>query len=89
MRDICKKLDVEPTRPHDLRRSHGTLITGLGFGRDIMNRIQNHREGGVGDVYDRYRYQKEMRRVMEAVASKIMALVEGPPSNVVPMGARR
>jgi hypothetical protein len=26
----------------------------LGFGRDAMNRVQNHREGGIADVYDRH-----------------------------------
>jgi integrase len=61
MRDICKKLDIESVRPHDLRRTHGTMITSLGFGRDIMNRIQNHREGGIADVYDRHRYEEETR----------------------------
>jgi integrase len=77
MRDISKRLSVEPVRPHDLRRTHGTTITGLGFGRDAMNRIQNHVEGGIASVYDRHTYAEEMQRVMEAVASKIMSLVEG------------
>jgi integrase len=89
MREISKELGGEPVRPHDLRRTHGTLLTGLGFGRDIMNRIQNHKEGGIADVYDRHRYEEETQRVMEAVASKIMALVEGQPSNVVTISARR
>ena len=52
-------------------------ITALGFGRDAMNRIQNHKEGGIGSVYDRHQYAEENKRVMEAVAARIMALVEG------------
>jgi integrase len=89
MREICKKLGIESAaRPHDLRRTHGTTLTGLGFGRDAMNRIQNHVEGGIASVYDKYQYADENKRVMEAVASKIMALVEGRPSNVVPMARR-
>jgi integrase len=56
MRDICKQLDVKnKVTPHDLRRTHGTTITKLGFGRDAMNRIQNHKEGGIADVYDRHK----------------------------------
>jgi integrase len=43
MRNICTQLGVGRATPHDLRRSHGTMITALGFGRDAMNRIQNHR----------------------------------------------
>jgi integrase len=90
MRTICAKLKIEPpVRPHDLRRTHGSTITALGFGRDSMNRIQNHREGGISDVYDRHRYERETQQVMEAVAVKMTALIEGSPSNVVPLGARR
>jgi integrase len=84
MRSICAKLKIEPpVRPHDLRRSHGSTITALGFGRDAMNRIQNHKEGGVTDIYDRHGYETENKRVMEAVAAKIMALVEGHASDKV------
>lgn len=78
MRAISQKLGLsEPVRPHDLRRTHGSTITALGFGRDAMNRIQNHREGGIASVYDRHGYADENKRVMEAVAARIMALVEG------------
>jgi hypothetical protein len=59
MRTISKALGVDPVTPHDLRRTHGTTITGLGFGRDAMNRIQNHKEGGIANVYDRYKYAAE------------------------------
>ena len=63
--------------PHDLRRTHGTLITRLRFGRDAMNRIQNHIEGGIASVYDRHQYSDENKKIMETVAARIMALVEG------------
>jgi len=37
MSEICDQLGVtDKVRPHDLRRTHGTMITGLGFGRDAM-----------------------------------------------------
>jgi integrase len=74
MRAICAKLGVERATPHDLRRTHGSTITALGFGRDAMNRIQNHIEGGISDVYDRHRYEDENKRVMEATAAKIVML---------------
>jgi integrase len=78
MRDLCRKLGItEGVTPHDLRRTHGSTITALGFGRDAMNRIQNHREGGVTDVCDRHKYEVENKTVMEAVAARIMALAEG------------
>jgi len=85
MRGICRALDVERATPHDCRRTHGTTITALGFGREAMNRIQNHKEGGIADVYDQHKYAEENKRVMEAVASRLLALATGAleESNVV------
>jgi integrase len=77
MRDICARLSVQRATPHDLRRSHGTMITRLGFGRDAMNRIQNHREGGIANVYDQHRYADENKKIMETVARHIIELAEG------------
>jgi integrase len=75
MREICAELRVnEKATPHDLRRTHGTMITRLGFGRDAMNRIQNHKEGGIGSVYDRHEYAEENKKVMEVVAAHVMRL---------------
>jgi integrase len=76
MRAICNKLSInDKVTPHDLRRSHGTTITALGFGRDAMNRIQNHREGGIATVYDRHHYLSENKQIMEAVATRILSQV--------------
>jgi integrase len=83
MRTICSKIGADRATPHDLRRTHGTTITGLGFGRDAMNRIQNHKEGGIASVYDRHEYADENKRVMEATAARIMTLVEGGSANVI------
>ena len=46
-----------------------------------MNRVQNHREGGIADVYDQHKSQRETQHIMETVAAKIMALAEGPADN--------
>jgi hypothetical protein len=51
-------------------------VNKLKFGRAAMNRIQNHKEGGIGDVYDIHDYAAENKHIMEAVAAYIMALVE-------------
>jgi integrase len=84
MRAACAEMGVERATPHDLRRTHGTTIAALGFGREAMNRLQNHKEGGIATVYDRHQYAEENRRVMETVAARIMALVEaGGANNVV------
>jgi integrase len=77
MRKISTKLGVEAVKPHDLRRTHGTTITKLKFGRDAMDRVQNHKEGGVTDIYDRHTYEDENKNIMETVADHLMGLVEG------------
>ena len=87
-----RELKVEGPRatPHDLRRTHGSTVTALGFGRDLMNKIQNHREGGIADVYDRHQYADQIKQAMEAVAARIVSLVEGSPAdNVVPFSSVR
>jgi integrase len=86
MKTIYEKLGAERATPHDLRRTHGTTIAALGFGRDAMNRIQNHREGGIASVYDRHQYADENKRIMEAVSNKIMSLIEGGSNNVIEFG---
>jgi integrase len=78
MRSICESLGVkDKVTPHDLRRTHGTSITRLGFGRDAMDRIQNHRRATISSVYDRHGYAVEDQRIMEKVAEHIVAIAEG------------
>ena len=73
MRDICAQLEIsEKVTPHDLRRTFCSKVTALGFGRDAMNRVTNHKEGGIADVYDRHRYQEENKMIMETVARHIV-----------------
>ena len=89
MRNICAKLGIkDKVTPHDLRRTFCSQLTALGFGRDAMNRVTNHKEGGIADVYDRHRYQEENKKIMETVARHILAIAEGR-SNVIELGAMR
>ena len=84
MRDICAKLGVgEKVTPHDLRRTFCSKVTALGFGREAMNRVTNHKEGGIADVYDRHRYQEENKKIMETVARHIVTIAEhgGPATS--------
>jgi integrase len=85
MQNICTQLKAPRATPHDMRRTHGSTITKLQFGRDAMNRIQNHKEGGIADVYDRHSYENETKHTMETVAAHLLALARGEeaPTNVV------
>ena len=83
MRAISKACGfAPPVRPHDLRRTHGTMVTRLGFGRDALNRIQNHKEGGIASVYDRHNYADEMRRIQERVTTEVLG---SRASTVIPV----
>jgi integrase len=90
MRQICRTLKVEKLTPHDLRRSFSTRVTELGFTRDALNRVTNHRDGGIADIYDRHGYSKENQHIMETTAKHIVHLAEGrPDDNVVTAKFRR
>jgi integrase len=78
MRNVCTRLEIgDKVTPHDLRRTFGTTVTRLGFGRQAMDRILNHTDSGVGSVYDRHGYAAEDKKIMEAVTAKFMAMING------------
>jgi integrase len=84
MKRLVAAIGIERATPHDLRRTALTTITRLGFGRDAMDRIANHKTSSVADVYDRHGYEAEDKRIMAAVARHVLSLVEGTTtSNVV------
>ena len=89
MRDITLKLSVERATPHDLRRTHGSTITALGFGRDAMNRIQNHREGGIARSTTATTMRTRTSTSWKRSRRKIMALVEATDDTVIPRPFRR
>ena len=83
LKRLVGELGIERVTPHDLRRTCLTWITRLGFGRDAMDRVANHRTSTVTDVYDRHGYADEDKRIMAAVARHVLGIVEGGTSNVV------
>ena len=84
LKKLVAELGIERVTPHDLRRTCLTWITRLGFGRDAMDRVANHRTSSVTDVYDRHGYGEEDRRIMAAVARHVPASGRGDrQSNVV------
>jgi integrase len=90
MRRICADLSIaDKVTPHDLRRTFSTCVTRLGYGRDGMNRVTNHKEGGIGSVYDRHEYADENKRIMEAVAGHILQLATGEQSDDKVVALRR
>jgi integrase len=89
MRNICSKLKIDRATPHDLRRTFSSKVTALGFGRDAMNRVTNHKEGGIASVYDRHHYADENRRIMEAVADHVVGVAENREGDTVVAFAKK
>ncbi len=58
--EIRKRSEVD-FRPHDLRRTAASHMTGMGVQRLTVGKILNHVEAGVTRVYDRHSYDKEKR----------------------------
>ena len=78
-------------RPHDLRRTAATRMTGdLGISRLVVSKILNHVERGVTAVYDRHSYDREKRQALEAWDRRLGEIVRGKPNssdNVVSLGS--
>ena len=84
LKTLVAELGIERATPHDLRRTCLTTITRLGFGRDAMDRIANHKTQSVTDVYDRHGYAEEDKRIMAAVARHVLSVIgETGKTNVV------
>jgi integrase len=71
---------------HDLRRTARSLMSRAGVPSDHAERCLGHIIPGVRGTYDRHKYQAEMLRAFEALASQIERIVN-PRDNVVQLGA--
>jgi integrase len=67
---------------HDLRRSCRTGMGKLGIAPHIAERVLNHAKGGIEAVYDRYRYEGEIKSALASWAEHVLAIVERRHSNV-------
>ncbi|MCZ6664999.1 MAG: site-specific integrase, partial [Gammaproteobacteria bacterium] len=76
-------------RPHDMRRTGASRLTGLGIPRLTVGKILNHVENSVTAVYDRHSYDTEKRHALEAWGAYVERLVEygEHTENVIPLPA--
>ena len=66
---------VENWKFHDLRRTVATNLTKLGIDRLILQKIINHSERGVTQVYDRYSYMDEKREALQKWADRLDEII--------------
>ena len=74
---------VADFKPHDLRRTGASLMTGMGISRLIVSKILNHVEQGVTRVYDRYSYDKEKRIALDKWARRLEQILTGKKGKVI------
>jgi integrase len=72
---------------HDLRRTFRTGLGKLGVAPHIAELCINHVKTGVEAVYDRHRYQGEIKAALVLWAEHVQALVEGRRAKVVSLHA--
>jgi integrase len=72
---------------HDLRRTARSLLSRAGVSADIAERCLGHVIPGVRGVYDRHKFQTEMREAYEALAAQIDRIIH-PRPNVLTLPAR-
>ncbi len=87
-----KALDLGDIRPHDLRRTGATNLTGehLSFARFTVSKVLNHASdtGGaaaVTGIYDQNEYLPEKRRALDSWALRVLEVDDDKekPDNVV------
>src|SRR5262245_49040529 len=70
----------KPWRLHDLRRTAATMMAELGVLPHIIEAILNHVSGhkaGVAGIYNRARYQDEMRGALQRWADRLTNFIDG------------
>jgi integrase len=73
---------------HDLRRSVATGMADIGIAPHIIEEILNHRsghKGGIAGIYNRSRYEREVRNALAMWEDHIRALVDGGARKVIPI----
>jgi len=78
---------LPPWRLHDLRRTMRTGLGKIGVPPHIAELCINHVKGGVRAIYDRYRYQPEIKAALARWADYVLAQVEGRESKIVSLSA--
>jgi integrase len=68
---------------HDLRRTARTLLSRAGVDSDTSERCLGHVIGGVRGIYDRHKYQEEMRVAFERLATMVDQILDPTKGKVV------
>jgi integrase len=79
---------LPPWRHHDARRAAATHMADLGIAPHVIECVLNHVSGfraGVSGIYNRNSYLREMTIALDRWADRLLTIVNGQESNIVPM----
>jgi integrase len=65
---------LAPWRLHDIRRTFRTGLSRIGIAPHVAERAINHVKGGVEAVYDKHRYEADVKGALERWANHVVSL---------------
>ncbi|MFM9941223.1 MAG: tyrosine-type recombinase/integrase [Hyphomicrobiaceae bacterium] len=83
-RELDAAADLHDWTLHDIRRTAATGMARLGIAPHVVERVLNHVSGtfsGVAGIYNRFRYEDEMRAALIAWEKALRAIVDGTPAD--------
>jgi integrase len=82
-KSIDEASGVTGWRFHDLRRTARTLLSRAGVDSDTAERCLGHAIGGVRGVYDRHKYEEQMRVAFEKLSNMIDQIIDPAKGKVI------
>lgn len=82
-RELDAAADLHDWTLHDIRRTAATGMARLGIAPHVVERVLNHVSGtfsGVAGIYNRFRYEDEMRAALIAWEKALCTIVDGAPA---------
>ncbi|GAA5561538.1 prophage integrase IntA [Acinetobacter schindleri] len=73
---ILKKMpkDFGHVTVHDLRRTAATILNGLGYNSDIIEKCLNHKMLGIRGIYNKSEYEEQRKKMMQEWSDYIFRL---------------
>jgi hypothetical protein len=78
---------LAPWTLHDLRRTMRSGLGKIGIQPHVAELVIGHSRQGMEAVYDRFRYDDEIKTALLRWAEHVVGIVENRKSNIVPLHA--
>ena len=82
------KLGVDFFTPHDLRRTANTLMASVKIIKEYRERVLNHTLEKLDGTYNQHDYDDEKQMALKALERKILSVLQGTESNVIPINRK-